>query len=265
MTSLTPDPGAKLDTTVPHSARVWNYWLGGKDNYAVDREVGDKVREVFPAIVENAQACRAFLVRVVGYLAGEAGIRQFLDIGTGLPTADNTHEVAQRIAPESRIVYVDNDPLVLVHARVLLSSGPEGVTDYVDADLDDAATIRREAARTLDFDQPIALMLMGILGHVEDDDEALAIVRRLVDLLPSGSYLAFYDGTDTSALIVEGQKVSSDGGHNYYLRSPERIARFFAGLELVEPGVVTVSRWRPEPGSGEPAHQDSYGGIGRKP
>ncbi|MCY1139154.1 SAM-dependent methyltransferase [Actinoplanes sp. Pm04-4] len=259
------DGGPQIDTSVPHSARVWNYWLGGTDNYPVDRAVGDQVREVFPEIVENAQACRAFLARTVGYLAGEAGIRQFLDIGTGLPTADNTHEVAQRLAPESRVVYVDHDPLVLAHARVLLDSSPQGATDFVDAELTDTATIRREAARTLDFEQPIALMLMGILGHVEDDDEALGIVRGLVGLLPSGSYLAFYDGTDTSAKIVEGQKVSSDGGHNYYLRSPERIARFFDGLELVEPGVVTVSRWRPGPDAdGEPAHQDSYGGIGRK-
>jgi hypothetical protein len=263
MTSTSPESGsAQLDTSVPHSARVWNYWLGGKDNYAADREVGDSVREVFPAIVENAQACRAFLARVVGFLAGEAGIRQFLDIGTGLPTANNTHQVAQRIAPESHIVYVDNDPLVLVHARALLSSGPEGATDYIDADMRDTAKIRAEAARTLDFDRPVALMLMGILGHVEDDDEALAIVRRLIDLLPSGSYLAFYDGTDTNEKIVEGARISSEGGHNYFLRSPERIARFFDGLELVEPGVVSVSDWRPE---AEAPHQDSYGGIGRKP
>ncbi|MBM2615693.1 SAM-dependent methyltransferase [Actinoplanes sp. LDG1-06] len=260
---MTADNDApQLDTSVPHSARVWNYWLGGKDNYAVDREVGDSVLEVFPAIAENARACRAFLVRVVTYLAGDAGIRQFLDIGTGLPTANNTHEVAQRVAPASRIVYVDNDPLVLVHARALLSSGLEGATDYIDADLRDTATIHREAARTLDFDQPIALMLMGILGHVGDDDEALAIVKRLVDLLPSGSYLAFYDGTDTSEKIVEGAKVSSEGGHTYHLRSPERIARFFDGLELVDPGVVTVSRWRAD---ADAPHHDSYGGIGRKP
>ncbi|MCO8277947.1 SAM-dependent methyltransferase [Actinoplanes sp. TRM 88003] len=261
---IVSDGAPQLDTSVPHSARVWNYWLGGKDNYPADRAVGDKVREVFPAIVENAQACRAFLARTVGYLAGEAGIRQFLDIGTGLPTADNTHEVAQRIAPTSRVVYVDNDPLVLAHARVLLNSGPEGVTDFIDANLNDTETIRREAARTLDFSRPVALMLMGILGHVEDDDEALGIVRGLVDLLPSGSYLAFYDGTDTSELIVEGAKVSSEGGHDYHLRSPERIARFFDGLELVEPGVVTVTAWRPAEGSDQ-VHQDSYGGIGRKP
>ncbi|MBU2666188.1 SAM-dependent methyltransferase [Actinoplanes bogorensis] len=260
---MATDGAPQLDTSVPHSARVWNYWLGGKDNYAVDREVGDSVLEVFPAIAENARSCRAFLARVVGYLAGDAGIRQFLDIGTGLPTANNTHEVAQRVAPASRIVYVDNDPLVLVHARALLSSGPDGVTDYIDADLRDTATIRAEAGRTLDFEQPIALMLMGILGHIEDDDEALAVVGRLVDLLPAGSCLAFYDGTDTSEKIVEGAKVSSEGGHTYHLRSPARIARFFDGLELVEPGVVSVSEWRPEPGSGE-AHQDSYGGIGRK-
>ena len=208
----------------------------------------------------------SYLARAVRHLAGEAGIRQFLDIGTGLPTANNTHEVAQRVAPESRIVYADNDPLVLVHARALLTSGPDGATDYIDVDLRDTERIRQEAARTLDFGKPIALMLMGILGHIESDDEALPVVARLLDLLPSGSYLCFYDGTDTSAKIVEGAKVSSDGGHDYFLRSPERIARFFDGLELVEPGVVTVSRWRPEPSAdGVPAHHDSYGGIGRKP
>jgi hypothetical protein len=255
------DP-SPLDTGVPHSARVWNYWLGGKDNYAADRAVGDQVREVFPAIVENAQECRAFLTRVVEYLAGEAGIRQFLDIGTGLPTADNAHEVAQRVAPKSRIVYADNDPLVLAHARALLTSHPDGATDYLDVALTDTDKIRREAARTLDFDQPIALMLMGILGHVEDDDDALTIVRNLVGLLPSGSYLGFYDGTDTSELIVEGARISSEGGHDYYLRSPARIARFFEGLELVDPGVVTVSRWRAD---ADAAHQDSYGGVARKP
>ena len=267
MTDAAPGAGAsKIDTETPHSARVWNYWLGGKDNYAVDRAVGDNVREVFPDIVENAQACRAFLARTVRYLAGEAGIRQFLDIGTGLPTADNTHEVAQRVAPESRIVYADNDPLVLVHARALLSSGPEGATDYIDVNLADTDRIRQEASRTLDFSQPIALMLMGILGHVEDDDEAQSIVEHLLALLPSGSYLAFYDGTNTSEKIVEGQRISSEGGHDYFLRSPEQIARFFTGLELIDPGVVTVSRWRPGPDQdGLPTHHDSYGGIGRKP
>src|SRR5438876_8267911 len=177
--------GTAIDTSVPHSARIWNYWLGGKDNYAVDRAAGDAYVEVFPGIVDVARAGRAFLARAVRYLALEAGIRQFLDVGTGLPTADNTHQIAQRAAPESRIVYVDNDPLILAHARALLTSTPEGATDYIDADLHDPETILREAARTLDFTKPVALMLMGILGHVKDDDEVRSIIKRLMDALPS--------------------------------------------------------------------------------
>ena len=168
-----------LDTSVPQTARIWNYWLGGKDNFAVDRQVGDEIRAAFPDIVENARASRAFLVRSVSHVTGEAGIRQFLDVGTGLPTADNTHEVAQRIAPESKIVYVDFDPLVLAHARALLTSTPEGRTDYIDADGRDAKRVLTEAARTLDFNQPVALIMSGILGHIGEDDEAQAMVRRL--------------------------------------------------------------------------------------
>ena len=168
--------GTGIDTTVPHSARIWNYWLGGKDNYAVDREAGDQFSAIYPGIVDIARADRAFLGRVVRYLAGEAGMRQFLDIGTGLPTADNTHEVAQSVAPESRIVYVDNDPLVLTHARALLTSSPEGSTHYVDANMADPGKVLQEAGQWLDLTQPVALTFMGVLGHVTDDDEARAIV-----------------------------------------------------------------------------------------
>ncbi len=167
----------KLDTNVPQTARIWNYWLGGKDNFAVDREVGDQIFQAYPDIVENARAARAFLVRAVSYLAGEAGVRQFLDIGTGLPTANNTHEVAQRIAPESRIVYVDNDPLVLVHARALLTSTPEGATEYIDADLREPDKILAAAAKLLDFSKPVALMLFGVVEFITDDDEAYGIVN----------------------------------------------------------------------------------------
>jgi hypothetical protein len=177
----------KINTAVPQSARIWNYWLGGKDNYPVDRAAGDQYREAFPEIVDVARASRQFLTRAVRYLAGEAGIRQFLDVGTGLPTADNTHEVAQRVAPQSRVVYVDNDPLVLAHARALLTSTPQGATSYIDADLHEPDKILQGAAETLDFTRPVALMLMGILGHVTDYDEARSIVRRLLDALPSGS------------------------------------------------------------------------------
>jgi O-methyltransferase involved in polyketide biosynthesis len=252
---------------VPQTARIWNYWLGGKDNFPVDRQVGDQILEAFPAIVENARASRAFLVRAVEYLAGEAGIRQFLDIGTGLPTANNTHEVAQRVAPDARIVYVDNDPIVLAHARALLRGTPQGATAYLDADLRDPENILRQAARTLDLSRPVAIMLMGILGHIPDDDEARSIVDALVGAVPSGSYLTINDGTDTSEEVVEAARIWNQSANpTYHLRSPERIARFFDGLELVEPGVVSPPRWRPEPSpAGPPAEIDSCCGVGRKP
>src|SRR4029453_13139238 len=182
-------PPNELNTNVAHPARVWNYFLGGKDNYPADREAGDQVLALMPEIVDSARADRAFLRRGVGSLAGEAGVRQFLDIGTGLPTAENTHEVAQRVAPESRIVYVDNDPVVLMHARALLSSSGQGPPAYVDADLHDPGKILDAAAEILDFTRPIALMLMGILGHVTDDDESRSIVKRLLDALASGRHL----------------------------------------------------------------------------
>jgi len=251
----------ELDTTVSHSARIWNYWLGGKDNYAVDREAGDKVAAMLPSIVAQARADRAFLGRAVRYLAGEAGIRQFLDIGTGLPTADNTHEVAQRVAPQSRIVYADNDPLVLAHARALLTSSPEGGCEYLDADVRDPASIL-DAAR-LDFSRPIALMLMGIMGHFTDA-EAYPIVSRLMAGLPAGSYLALYDGADTNEAFNRAQQGYNDSGAvPYYLRSPERFKRYFEGLELVEPGVVPVPDWRPDPDA-DPVEVYSYCGVGRK-
>ncbi|MFE7276552.1 SAM-dependent methyltransferase [Streptomyces sp. NPDC057623] len=256
----------KIDTSVPQSARIWNYWLGGKDNYEVDRVAGDAFRKIFPGIETGARAARYFLARAVRHLAAEEGIRQFLDIGTGLPSVDNTHEIAQRLAPDSRIVYVDNDPLVLAHARALLTSTPEGVTNYVDADLRDPGTIVREAGKTLNFDQPVALMLMGILGHIEDYDEARSIVRQLVDALPSGSYLVHYDSTDTSESYVQAIQQYNDGGSiPYILRSPEQIAGFFDGLDLLEPGVASCSRWRPDAGAwGLPAEVHQYGGVARK-
>jgi O-methyltransferase involved in polyketide biosynthesis len=262
------DSAPQIDTSVPHSARIWNYWLGGKDNYPVDRAAGDQFREAFPGIVDVTRASRAFLTRAVTYLAGEVGIRQFLDVGTGLPTVDNTHEVAQQVAPDSRIVYVDNDPVVLVHARALLTSTPQGVTQYVDADLHEPDKILQAAAQTLDLTKPVALMLMGILGHVTDDDEARSIVKRLLGALPSGSYLALYDGTDTDPAGVEAQeRYNHSGAVPYRLRSPEEIAGFFQGLELVEPGVVSTPRWRPEPAAdgGLPAEVHAFGGVGRKP
>ncbi|HET8657937.1 MAG TPA: SAM-dependent methyltransferase [Micromonosporaceae bacterium] len=264
-TSAGYDPRKKIDATVPHSARIWNYWLGGKDNFPVDRAAGDRFREVFPGIVEGARECRAFLVRAVTHLAGEVGVRQFLDVGTGLPTSQNTHEVAQRVAPECRIVYVDNDPLVLAHARALLTSSREGATDYIDADLRQPAQILAGAARTLDLTQPTALMLLGILGHVVDDDEARSVVRELMGRLPSGSHLALYDAAPMSEAVVEAQReYNENGAVPYHLRPPETIASFFDGLELLDPGVVDVTQWRPDP-SRRRAPVQQFGGVGRKP
>jgi hypothetical protein len=256
----------RLNAGVPHSARVWNYLLGGKDNYQADRQAGDMVSEVFPGMVTMTRQSRHMLVRVVQYLAGEAGIRQFLDIGTGLPTANNTHEVAQQSARESRVVYVDNDPMVLAHARVLLTSTPEGACDYIDADVRDPEAILREAAKTLDFTRPTALMLMGILGLVADYDQARLIVSRLMAALPSGSYLAVYDGADTDPAYMEAIRRYNDGSGAipYTPRSPGQIRRYFDGLEILPPGVVTVSRWRPDWQSATP-EVACVGGVGHKP
>ncbi|MFE9687159.1 SAM-dependent methyltransferase [Streptomyces sp. NPDC006285] len=251
-----------IDTTVPHSARIWNYWLGGKDNYEVDREAGDAYREAAPGIEAMARASRAYLIRAVTWLAAEQGVRQFLDIGTGLPTDDNTHQVAQRIAPESRIVYVDNDPLVLSHAAALLYSGPAGTTDYLDADLHEPEKIIGAASRILDFDQPVALMLMGILGHIQDYTDATSIVRHLQAALPPGSYFVHCDGTDTDPGLKQAQEdYDATGAIPYVLRSPEQLAAYYEGLDLVEPGVVSCPLWRPEPGT-RPQPTDVYGGIG---
>jgi hypothetical protein len=246
--TTTPAPGErpKLDTTIPHSARIWNYWLGGKDNFAPDREVGDQIQATMPDMVPTARAIRAFLKRSVRYLAGEAGIRQFLDIGTGLPTADNTHQVAQAVAPESRIVYVDNDPLVLVHARALLTSAPEGKCDYIEADVHDPETIVREAARTLDFSQPVALMLLAIVHFILDDAQARAVVKRLVDAMPSGSYMAMVHAVHSPATDAAIEQWNAVGTPKMCARSEEEIRRFFDGLELLEPGLVPVASWRPE-------------------
>ncbi|MDQ3885453.1 MAG: SAM-dependent methyltransferase, partial [Actinomycetota bacterium] len=231
MNSSGPAP-ASIDTGVPHSARVWNYWLGGKDHFAADREVGDRLAAAQPGIVAIARASRAFLVRAVRHLAGEAGIRQFLDIGTGLPTANNTHEVAQATTSECRIVYVDNDPLVLVHARALLTSTPEGATDYIEADIREPETILQVASRTLNFDQPIALILQGITHHIEDYDEVYAIVHRLLDGLTVGSYLVLgapsCEGVDGDVQQAAFRLWNESGGRPPVVaRSRQEIAQFF--------------------------------------
>jgi O-methyltransferase involved in polyketide biosynthesis len=256
----------RIDTTVPHSARVWDYWLGGKDNYEVDRAMGDQISVINPDIVTTARADRGFLHRSVRYLVTEAGIRQFLDIGTGLPTAGNTHEIAQGLAPETRVVYVDNDPVVLAHAKVLLRGTPEGRTDYIDADLHDPDTILSAAARTLDFTRPIAIMLLGIVHFVNDDDEAHAIVKRLLDAMPSGSHLAIVHITAVIKPEVKREEVrhwNEHGTPKLTIRTPEQIERFFDGLEIVSPGIVPTTRWRPD--IQDAPEVDGFCGVARKP
>ncbi|MFI5936659.1 SAM-dependent methyltransferase [Actinoplanes sp. NPDC051494] len=257
------DLRARLNATQPNSARVWNYLLGGKDNFAADRKAADALTDQLPEIREFARAGRAFLTRATGFLAAEAGVRQFIDIGTGLPTADNTHEVAQRIAPESRVVYVDNDPVVLTHARALLTSDPAGATSYLDADAQDPARILKAAADTLDFSQPIAVMMIGILGHLSDADQPAQVVRTIVDALPSGSYLVVNDSIPTPGNTIAAETARSDGTH-YHLRTVEQITAFFDGLDLIEPGVVPTPLWRPAPGPA-PAGIAVYCGVARKP
>ncbi|MEV8592944.1 SAM-dependent methyltransferase [Streptomyces sp. NPDC052012] len=267
--ATTPGPAARqnIDTSVPHSARIWNYWLGGKDNYPVDEQAGDAYTAVFPGIVTIARSSRAFLRRTITYLVAEAGIRQFLDVGTGLPTADNTHEVAQRIAPETRIVYVDNDPMVLAHARALLYSTPEGATAYVDADVRDPERVLAAAAKTLDLSRPTALILSNILGHIPDYEQARSVVTRLMDALPSGSYLSVNDGSrGIDPVFEQAQDAYNDSGAApYVLRTVEEITAYFDGLELVEPGVVSVPLWRPDPTSPALEPIGEHGGLARKP
>ncbi len=269
--SGSPDRGvpAGIDTSVAHTARVWNYWLGGKDYYPIDQEVGERVRARMPEIVDIARADRGFLARAVRHLAGEVGIRQFLDIGTGLPTANNTHEVAQATVPQCRIVYVDNDPLIMAYARALLTSTPQGTTDYLHIDLRDPDAILAEAARTLDFTEPITLMLLGIMEHILDDDEAYALVHRLVDSLPSGSHLVMSDPTTDMGGEAMAEAIrfwNENATPPITARSRQEFARFFDCLELLEPGIVSPSLWRPDPRDlGVPAEVANLCGVGRKP
>jgi hypothetical protein len=263
-----------MDTSVPHSARIWNYWLGGKDNFPVDREVGDRLREVYPAIVDLARSDRDFLRRAVAWLAAEAGIRQFLDIGAGLPTAENTHQVAQRVAPDSRVVYVDNDPLVIAQARELLTSGRSGVTGYVEGDFRAPAAILKAAEATLDFGRPVAFMLLGVLGHLGNDQEVSYVIRHLMRAAAPGSYLMIAHGSATSpGLVAAAEQYAASGAEMYHLRGPRQVKRFFEGLELVPPGVVPVPEWHPgtpgaagaDGGEDGSAEAYSYCGVGRKP
>ena len=257
-----------LDTSVPHIARVYDYWLGGKDNFAVDREAAEQVIEAYPGILRDVRAQRAFLSNAVSYLAGVAGIRQFLDIGTGIPTANNTHEVAQAVEPGCRVVYVDNDPMVLTHARALLV-GVTAPTAYVDADLRDTGKVLAEAARLLDFSKPVAVMLISVLHLIPDEDDPHAIVTRLMDAVPSGSWLAL----SHPARDVHPQQVTEAASRfnqlaraKATLRTRAEILRFFDGLELLEPGLVQIHQWRP--GLAAPGRRQEaagYCGLARKP
>jgi SAM-dependent methyltransferase len=266
------DLSGGIDTTVPVSARIWNYWMGGKDYYEVDEQAGRQYADMYPGIMDQARACRLFIARTVSYLVREAGVCQFLDIGTGLPNGNNTHEVAQRIAPECRVVYVDNDPLVMAHAQGLLTGTLPGTVDYIDADLNRPADILRIAREKLDFTRPVAVMLIGILGHIgdpeedEDDRYARSIVEQIKAALPTGGYLALRDTTNTVPAQNEAIRVyNQTGATPFRLRSVEQIVRFFDGLDVVEPGVVPVQEWRPDTRSAElPRDIPSWGGVAVK-
>ncbi|MFD3688170.1 SAM-dependent methyltransferase [Nocardiopsis sp. NPDC058631] len=260
---------AQFDPSVPQSARVWNYWAGGKDYYPADKAVADQILETNPHVLDIARAARDFLRRAITRLVVEHGVRQFLGVGSELPTAQDIHEIAQSAAPESRVVYVDDDPLVLAHARALLVGTPEGATGYVDADIRETEKIVREAARTLDLSRPVALVLAGVMAHVIDDGEARALVGGLMKALPPGSFLVVSDDTD----VIHPEQMdgmvrlwNASGGSPRVNRSPERIAAFFEGLELLEPGVVPCPRWHPEPTEvGSINDVDEYCGVARKP
>jgi hypothetical protein len=256
-----------FDTSVPNIARIYDYLLGGKDNFAVDRAVGEMVIATVPGMVVSARANRAFLGRVVRYLAGEAGIRQFLDIGPGMPTVGSTHEIAQGIAPASRVVYVDNDPVVLAHARALLDSSTEGVSAYVDADLRDPGKILAEAARTLDLSRPVAVILLMVL-HFLPDAEAYGAVSALLEAMPAGSFLVIghmpkdIEAEAVGEMLRKSAEVPSSAP--IYPRTHDEVTRFFAGLELAEPGLVTLERWRPGSEFEAQARAIAWGGVARK-
>jgi len=256
-----------IDTSVAHVARVYDYWLGGKDNFAADRVAGEQAIQAYPDIVYSVRANRAFLARTVRYLAKDAGIRQFLDIGTGIPTANNTHEVAQSAASGCSVVYVDNDPVVLAHARALLVSGEQGHTSYLDADLRDAGRILAEAALTLDFSQPVAIMLMAILQHIDDAEDSYRIVSALLGVVPSGSYLVISHPAadiETEAMAQMAERLNKLMAEKVTFRTRAQVAGFFDGLELVEPGMVRVQQWRPSTEKEAKSPAALWGGMGRK-
>jgi O-methyltransferase involved in polyketide biosynthesis len=261
--------GLAVDPTVPSPARVWNFWVGGRDHFEADRALAEQFNQVVPDMPLIARLTRQFIADIVSKLAGD-GIRQFLDIGTGLPTADNTHEVAQRLAPDSRIVYVDNDPLVLAHARALLTSSPEGRTAYLDADLRDPAKILAQAAQTLDFSRPVAVLLVAVLHFVQDSDDPYRIVTTLKDAVPPGSYLAILHGASDVGpqdMPEAVRRYNEQASTRFNARDREHVGRFFDGLEMTGPGLVNLSRWsQVTAGDGsDPADLAAYCALARKP
>jgi len=263
-----PADAPAFDTSVAHVARVYNYWLGGKDNFAADRAAAEQAMAAFPGIVLSARANRAFLRRAVTYLARDVGIRQFLDIGTGIPSANNTHEVAKSVAADSRIVYVDNDPVVLAHARALLTSAAGGATEYIDADLRQADQILAKAAETLDFTRPVAVMLMAILQHLNEDDSPYAVVAKLMAAVPSGSYLALsHPAKDIHAaeMAEMANRLNQMMAEKVTFRGEGEVAKFFTGLELVDPGMANVPDWRPDTEEEARSPAALWAGVARKP
>ncbi|MBO0852476.1 MAG: SAM-dependent methyltransferase [Nocardia sp.] len=258
----------EIRTDIPHSARIWNYWMGGMDNYDIDRQVGDASMQIDPGISTMATESRRFLIRAVSHLAREVGIRQFLDIGTGLPTMQNTHQVAQSIHPDARIVYVDNDPLVLTHARALLTTTThEGVTTYTECDFHEPEQIIADAQNILNFTEPIVVMFMGVLGHARSHDDVLRIVRTVMDAAPSGSHLVHWDGTvDSPSYVAMCEEYAKSGGVPYIPRTQDDLRAVFDGFELLEPGFGKIASWRrdePQPDGVEDI--SAYGGVARKP
>jgi hypothetical protein len=262
-----------LQTDQPHPARVYDYLLGGKDNFAADRAAAEAGLRANPNSRIPPRENRAFLGRAVRYLAGEAGISQFLDIGTGIPTSPNVHEVAQAVEPRARIVYVDNDPIVLTQARALLTTGPQGRTAYIDADLRDIDAIlgSPDLQRTLDLSQPVGLLLIAVMHFIPDEDDPWALAARLLAALPSGSYLALshLTGDFDPAAWAGVVAVYRRSGVTMQVRPKPDVERFFAGLDLIDPGVVSLPQWRPDPSDvGSPpgdAAVSVYGGVARKP
>jgi hypothetical protein len=261
---------SEFDTSVPHSARVYDYLLGGKDNFAADRAAAGYLLQAYPNLVYTVRANRAFLARAVRFLVTDMGVRQFLDIGTGIPAADNTHEVAQRVAPESRIVYVDNDPVVLGHARVLMASSPEGACDYLDADLHDPGKILTAAAGTLDFGKPVAVMLVGVMQFAGDEAEALEIISQLMAACSPGSFLTIsHPASDIDAeQFSEATRLFNEAApasERMTLRDHAAAARLFTGLEFVPPGLVRITEWHPDSELQAASPGSLWAGIARKP